>query len=787
MRKPYYLALLLLFWLIQPLAAQTLTELSVEKIMRDPKWIGTSPSGIFWGADSKTVYFNWNPDAEAMESLYKITLNDHTPRKVDQEERNALATRFGVYNRAETKRLYLLEGDLFLEDKTNGKITQITNTVERISNPSFSAREDKIFFIMSENLFSWNVNTGVLNQVTDFKRGNETPRIDRGPNEQDQWLINDQLAWFEVLKERKERREMAAANRSTTLQIKKPKTIYTGTGSASGIQISPDERFITYSIFTPALGSKRTDVPNYVTESGYTENIASRPKVGGPQGRSDLKIYDIQNDTVYNLKINDIPGLNDKPDYWDEYPENKDKKYSRTVSVNGPHWSGDGKYAVVIIGSSDNKDRWIMQLDPATGGLKLLDRQRDEAWIGGPGISSFGGSYGWMPDNKRFWFQSEETGYSHIHTVNLENGQKRALTSGKFEIYSPSISKDKKFWYFTSNEVHPGIRHFYRMPIDGGAREKITAPDGNNDVRMSPDEKYLAINYSYSNKPWELFLMENKKGAPTKQITQSLTEEFKSYNWIDPEIVTFKAQDGAEVYARLYKGPNTKPGAPAVIFVHGAGYLQNVHKWWSTYFREYMFHNLLVEKGYVVLDIDYRASSGYGRDWRTGIYRFMGGLDLSDHVDGARYLATQHGVDPSKIGIYGGSYGGFITLMAMFTQPDVFAAGAALRSVTDWAHYNHGYTSNILNIPVMDSIAYAKSSPIYYAEGLKGALLIAHGMIDTNVHFQDVVRLAQRLIELGKDNWEFAVYPLEDHGFVEPSSWTDEYKRILKLFEDNLK
>ena len=125
--------------------------------------------------------------------------------------------------------------------------------------------------------------------------------------------------------------------------------------------------------------------------------------------------------------------------------------------------------------------------------------------------------------------------------------------------------------------------------------------------------------------------------------------------------------------------------------------------------------------------------------------------------------------------------------MALFTTPDVFAAGAALRPVTDWAHYNQGYTANILNEPSTDSIAYAKSSPLYYAAGLKGHLLICHGMVDVNVHFEDAVRLTQRLIELGKDNWELAVYPMEDHGFVEPSSWTDEYKRILKLFEENLK
>jgi dipeptidyl aminopeptidase/acylaminoacyl peptidase len=241
------------------------------------------------------------------------------------------------------------------------------------------------------------------------------------------------------------------------------------------------------------------------------------------------------------------------------------------------------------------------------------------------------------------------------------------------------------------------------------------------------------------------------------------------------------------VHARLYRPEDPAADGPAVIFVHGAGYLQNAHQWWSSYYREYMFHNLLVDNGYTVLDIDFRGSAGYGRDWRTGIYRHMGGKDLSDHVDGARMLVEEYGISPRKIGIYGGSYGGFITLMAMFKHPDVFAAGAALRSVTDWAHYNHGYTSNILNTPVEDSLAFVRSSPIYFADGFQGALLMCHGMVDDNVQFQDIVRISQRLIELGKDNWELAVYPVESHAFTEPSSWVDEYKRIYKLFEDRLK
>jgi len=379
-------------------------------------------------------------------------------------------------------------------------------------------------------------------------------------------------------------------------------------------------------------------------------------------------------------------------------------------------------------------------------------------------------------------------GHYPVHfTANIKTGAKKALTSGNWEVYNPELSRDGKYFWFTANITHPGIRHFYRMRIQGGTPEQITSMDGGNEISVSPDEKWLAIRHSKGNQPWELYLQENKTGVKAIQLTHSTTAEFKSYPWRMPEYVTFTADDGATIYARLYRPEKPEQNGPAVIFVHGAGYLQNAHQWWSSYYKEYMFHNLLVDNGYTVLDIDFRGSAGYGRNWRTGIYRHMGGKDLSDYVDGAKYLVEKHGVSPQKIGLYGGSYGGFITLMAMFKHPDIFAAGAALRSVTDWAHYNHGYTSNILNTPVEDSLAYVRSSPIYFADGLQGALLMCHGMVDDNVQFQDIVRITQRLIELGKENWELAVYPVESHAFTEPSSWVDEYKRIYKLFEVNLK
>jgi dipeptidyl aminopeptidase/acylaminoacyl peptidase len=553
------------------------------------------------------------------------------------------------------------------------------------------------------------------------------------------------------------------------------------------VQLSPDGNYVTFQLHKAAKDAKRTIVPSYVAETGFTEDLNARDKVGRPNGTYELGIYNILADTVMYVAIDSLPGIFDRPQFTEL--EESDKSKKREVFFSNSVWSDNGKQCATVLQSLDNKDRWIVALDLTSANLKLLDHQHDDAWVGGPGIRWWRGAtgVGWTPDNKKFWFQSEATGYSHLYTVDAATGEKNQLTKGEFEVRDVRISKDKKWWYFRSNEVHPGELHLYRMKIGGGKWEQITTMTGNNDGVFSPDEKTVAIRHSYSNRPWDLFVMKNKPKAKMVRLTDSQTSEWKAYPWHEPEIITFSAEDGAEVYARLYKPEKPEENGPAVIFVHGAGYLQNVHKWWSSYYREFMFHNLLVDHGYTVLDIDYRGSAGYGRDWRTAIYRYMGGKDLSDQVDGAKLLVEKFNVNPKRIGIYGGSYGGFITLMAMFTEPGVFAAGASLRPVTDWAHYNHPYTSNILNIPQADSLAYVRSSPIYHAEGLEGALLMCHGMIDTNVHFQDVVRLSQRLIELGKENWEVAIYPLEGHGFREPSSWTDEYRRIFKLFETHLK
>jgi dipeptidyl aminopeptidase/acylaminoacyl peptidase len=802
-------------------ATTSAQKLTVEKIMQDPKWIGSSPTNVFWSPDSKTVYFSWNPDNQIADSIYAYTIGGGEPQKASYlaiQKINAINN--GVYNSNYTQLVYAYRGDLFLEDIKSGKTTRITQTEDFESSPRFVGKDEWIVYTRNQNLYGWNTKSGITLQLTNITRGAETAApvafagTQRGgggggfgggarggggaggggaigAGSQEQWLQQQQLQLFDVLKDRKKKKDARDAflksNRDLTDTIK---TIGIGDKNMQGLQISPDGRFVTYRLSQPANG-KNTIVPDYVTESGFTADIPGRTKVGAPLAKSDLYVYDKVKDTVMMISTDSIPGITDQPDYVKDYPKKfaNRRVVNRPVNIGGPYWNESGSYAIVDIRSQDYKDRWIMRLDAVTGKLSLLDRQRDEAWIAGPGIGGggFGAKIGWINDNL-FYFQSEATGYSHLYTYDITTNTKKALTAGKYEVQELSLSKNKQYFYLLTNEDHPGKSHWYRIKTDGSKKEKITAADGLYEVTPSPDEKWIAYRYSYINKPWELFVQENNPGKKPISVTnKATTPAFNEYAWKEPKIITFTARDGAQVYAKVFEPAAGKKNNAAVLFVHGAGYLQNVHYGWSSYFREYMFNNLLADEGYTVMDIDYRASSGYGRDWRTGIYRFMGGKDLDDNVDAAKLLVDKYGIDAGKIGLYGGSYGGFITLMALFTQPDVFKAGAALRPVTDWAHYNHGYTASILNEPVNDSIAYAKSSPINFANGLKNHLLICHGMVDVNVNFQDAVRLSQKLIELGKDNWELAPYPVEDHGFVEPSSWTDEYKRILKLFNTWLK
>jgi dipeptidyl aminopeptidase/acylaminoacyl peptidase len=786
------IAIALLFAAVALAAAAQQFDLSIDNIMRGPGLYGWTPEDVRWSPDGQHVYFSWKLYTDTLEhdrDTYVVNRDGSGLRKLSDDEKKDAPPANAQWTRDKHRAVYLDDADVYLWDAATGKRRALTVTNDVESAPQFTFDETGVTFVRANNAFAIDLRNGSIAQLT-----NIVAPDDKGPNvtlwddaakkgtASQEYIKAEERKLLDIVDRKAKKREEDEAKRKREHPIKPFKLDKKQT--VVNARLSPDGKTIVLVINNESDKAKKTIVPNYVTEAVYTETIPSREKVGDAQPPSRIAVVSTANGDVkwfeHGLKPPPADATQQKNDEGKANEQKTEKSADtqresvqpkeREVNLRAPVWSEDGKHAFVVVRSSDNKDAWVMEFDPSTAKGRTIVTMHDDAWLRFADAQSFG----WA-NNDTIYYLYEATGFMHLYEVPFSGGASKQLTSGKWEVDSAVLSDDKKSFYLTTSEESPFVRHLYRIPVAGGVSTKLTSLDGDNEAIVSPDGAAIANVYSYTNKPPELYVSG-------KRVTTSPAPEFSNYQWLDVPIVRVPARDGVQVPARIYKPANWK-GGHAVIFVHGAGYLQNVNRFWSSYAREYMFHHLLMSKGYLVLDIDYRGSRGYGRDWRTAIYRHMGGKDLEDNVDAARWLVKNHGVDPKRIGVYGGSYGGFITLMAMFTTPDVFAAGAALRPVTDWAAYNHPYTSNILNLPQSDPEAYRKSSPIYFAQGLKGRLLICHGMVDTNVHFQDSVRLAQRLIELRKTNWEIAPYPVENHGFVEPTSWADEYKRILKLFE----
>jgi dipeptidyl aminopeptidase/acylaminoacyl peptidase len=762
--------------------AQSSFELSVANIMRGPEHVGEAPAGVQWTDDGQWIYFRWKPGGRPWhepQALYRVRATGGAPERLSDEAADsaALFLAGGDISQDRRWRAVSYQGDLYLIDRRSLAVRRLTDTRSSVSSPVFSRDGATIYYISDNNLFARSLGDGMVRQITDVRQG-PAPTPPRPAQGQRGFLEQQQRELFEHIRLQVARREQNQARARAREERQPRQPLYLDRSErVGGLTIEPAGR---YAVITTAVttqpSTRAVPIPFWVTESGYTESRDMRTKVGDEQGTPGrMGIVSLEDGEVRWLDVAraTMPA--------GDTASTPQFGFTRFIS-----WNLQGTAGLIAATSADFKQAWLWSMDAVTGRLTLLAQDRDEAWVAGP-CPFWGSCNGWLPDG-RAYFVSERSGFTHLYVVNADGSGLRQLTSGDWEVHSVSLSPGRDRFYLTTNEGSPHEVHFYHMNFDGSGRTRITTMPGRQDATPSPDGSQIAFVHSYANQPPELYVAANRAGAAARRITTSPTEEWRSFGWIRPEIVHVPARDGVQVPARIYRPQDlgAQPNGAAVIFVHGAGYLQNVHDWWSTYYREYMFHHLLAQRGYVVLDIDYRGSAGYGRDWRTAIYRHMGGLDLSDHVDGSRYLQRTFGIDPERVGIYGGSYGGFITLMALFTEPQDFGAGAALRAVTDWAHYNHGYTGRILNLPHDDTLAYRRSSPIYFAEGLEDPLLIAHGMVDVNVHFSDVVRLAQRLIELGKTDWEMAVYPVEDHGFVEPSSWTDEYRRILELFDRHL-
>lgn len=780
--------------------SKTPQGITLNKIMSDPDWLGRQPENARWHPFADTVMYSRKREGSPVRDVWFGASSDNVNGAQLPLEEHFLAEitdRMVSYDKRWTAWLY--RGYVFAHDAQTGLVKQLTTYKDGVSVIRFM-QDNRISFVLDNAMYA--VDPDTLQQVHLFTWHFAHPpqAVQAAPD----YIAQEQIKLIDYISNKRKDRQ-AQADYKKRIQSAQPRVyapeFYFAPGHGlSAVSVSPNGEWAVVATREQQSMREETDImPHYIQEDGRIASKPVRQRVADAKPQNDeLYLLNLTDGTHHALSYQTLPGYNH--DILASVKTENAARKNETYEVNrlprditlfsswywreSPiYWHSKANEVGIMLEAWDNKDRWIVTVDFAEKELVTQHRLSDEAWIN----YAFN-RFGWLHDEVALYYLSEEDGYSHLYVKPIDGGA-RQLTKGQYEVDQITLSPDGQDIFYKANKKHPGIYEIYKVPVAGGASTTLTDLNGMTDYALSPSGEQLLLTHSSMTRPPELFVTSANEKTAAQAVTNTISEEYLAMDFMAPSIVEVPSSHvDRPIYSRLYMADDALAGEPkrAVIFNHGAGYLQNSHLGWSGYFREYMFHNFLVEQGYVVLDMDYRASKGYGRDWRTAIYRQMGTPEVQDLRDGVNWLVANVNVDRERIGTYGGSYGGFMTFMALFTAPDLFQAGAALRPVSDWAHYNTPYTSNILNHPDIDPIAYERSSPIYFAEGLQKPLLINAPMVDDNVFFVDVVRLVQRLIELEKEDFETAIYPVEPHGFVQPSSWLDEYRRIFKLFEQNL-
>ncbi|NBB77179.1 MAG: alpha/beta fold hydrolase [Bacteroidetes bacterium] len=451
--------------------------------------------------------------------------------------------------------------------------------------------------------------------------------------------------------------------------------------------------------------------------------------------------------------------------------------------------SADGRYVALDYADPALKHRQIIVHDLAEKSETVAFEDSTSGWLYNYDLS-------FQPEGHTILFQSEQSGWNHIYTVNPDGSGLKQHTEGNYEVPWAEWVDDEHIVY-ASNEEDYGVRQIHLYDLEGERSEQLAEESVYRyQFTLSPDRKNLIYAKTDFNRPFDLFRINLDRPRGEVQLTNSVPESFYDFNWQEEQYVRFTGRDGETELSMSVLYPQNfdrNQEYPVVVFVHGAGSLQNVYKGWSNnYWRVYMFNQFLNKHGYLVIEVDYRHSTGYGRKFREDVTNWLGKYETDDIVDGLDWVEEHTGgaLDLDHVGIYGGSYGGFMALYALTDEPERFHAGAALRKVTNWRNYyyaNPWYTLPRLGDPEEVPEHYDRSSPLTYAEELRRPALLLHGMEDDNVGFQDAVQYIEALIQSGNEEFEMMMYPSEAHGFTDPDSWYDEYRRIFEFFEMHLK
>lgn len=698
---------------------------SLDHLFTHPYIWGTWPSQIEWAKHAHILGFLWNSRGETFRDLY-------------------------VYN-AETKKLTRLTDLKDARDPINdSEAERDPHRKEYLPPPagltSFDLSDDgsKAVFSYRGDLYTVRADGGPIVRITKTKSPEVNPQFSPDGTK----IAFTQSGQIYVL-------SIAGTGMGTLEQ----RTDVHGPAALTSFRWSPNGKYLAYSV---------------------------QPR---PDRMMPLPIYSGDFVTAAQFERS-VAG--DAPAPWQYYVvESTGDNPPRLVDTgkgsasHAPEWSRDSKYLLLILQAPDYKSEDIRIVDVDTCKSKVVFHQADDRWVE---VSDAG----WDQASKHIWLTSDRTGFLHLYTVAVDGSNLKQITNGSWEIHKDPFSNSPQWVgdsiYYSSTADGTAERQFYQVKADGSqAPRRLSQQEGMNIGWVSEDGKAQALLQADLKNPFDLYVNGER-------VTTSPLPVFYKTDWVESRFLTYPSRkDRKPVSARLLLPPGYDPGnanqkpRPAILYIHGSGYATSVLKQWGSYQElRFVFNNYLAHQGYVILEMDYRGSTNYGRDWRSGIYLNMGGPDLEDVLGGVEFLRSLKNIDMSRVGIWGWSYGGFMTAMAMFRAPAAFQAGAAFSGVYDWRNYNAEYAGQRLTSPAENPEAYHRSSPIHFSSQLQNHLLIVHGIADNNVLFQDAVQLLEKLIHEEKP-FEESFYPEESHSYTRDESLIDAFSRAAKFFDQHLR
>ncbi len=453
-------------------------------------------------------------------------------------------------------------------------------------------------------------------------------------------------------------------------------------------------------------------------------------------------------------------------------------KYQPTdLLITRVSWTPDSKKVAY---QAQNREQTCLDLnygDAREGKTDTIFREQTKAWV--EVISN----PHWMDDGSFLW-ESERNGWRHLYHYGKDGKLVRQVTDGKWELRSfETIDEKNRTVYFTATEHNHIAPHAYRIKLDGTGLTRLTTADGSHKVSFNSTATHFVDFWSDANTPTQTRLF-NSDGKQVRLIEENNVTALKQYKLGQPEFLQVKTRDGFVMEAMMIKPPDFDPRKkyPVLEFTYAGPHAPSVKNIWGG--TAYLWHQMMAQKGYIIWICDNRTASGKGAESEWPVYKNFGELELRDLEDGVSWLKSQPYVDGSRIGLWGWSYGGFMTSYAL-THSKSFKAGIAGGTVSDWRNYDTIYTERYMGTPQNNLEGYQRSSPVTAAKDLHGKLLLIHGLMDDNVHVQNTVQFAYELQKAGKP-FELMLYPKSRHGVTDPLLVKHMRTMMMEFLLENL-